>query len=383
MRQASCGQALPTCSARKVFGSRCGRRCHRVVVKAEMMTTSPATQDRDKPAWTGDSVLSRVVNWAIDTPPLYGAMKVLAKKAMKSSAEGRGVRWDSLVREMAELKELEALRKELEDPSLSYPAYYLKPFHAYETGNLEWLAAYEVEPATYAMGIRTFKEQPDWSWDKCFVELRARVTDAIKAYHAQHGLPSPTSIVDMGCSTGLSTRWLAAQFPAAQVTGLDLSPYFLAVAELERRRAVAGGPPAPSQQVGVPQPMAPPPSGSNIRYMHGLAEKSPFESNSLDMVNFNFVIHECPQDAIRSFVVESMRVLKPGGVVAFVDNNPKSKTIQNLPAPIFTLMKSTEPWSDEYYSFDLEACMRSEGFLEVVTVETDHRHRAVMGIKPK
>ncbi len=143
------------------------------------------------------------------------------------------------------------------------------------------------------------QEQPDWSWDKCFVELRARVTDAIKvggplweprtaaklrapcnrvvlptrpapalllppetpaptpftspaaqAYHAQHGLPSPTSIVDMGCSTGLSTRWLAAQFPQAQVTGLDLSPYFLAVAELERRRAVAGGPPAPSQQVG-------------------------------------------------------------------------------------------------------------------------------------
>lgn len=24
------------------------------------------------------------------------------------------------------------------------------------------------------------QEQPDWSWDKCFVELRARVTDAIK-----------------------------------------------------------------------------------------------------------------------------------------------------------------------------------------------------------
>ncbi len=30
-----------------------------------------------------------------------------------------------------------------------------------------------------------------------------------------------------------------------------------------------------------------------------------------------------------------------------------------------------------------QACMRSEGFLEVVTVETDHRHRAVMGIKPQ
>lgn len=31
-----------------------------------------------------------------------------------------------------------------------------------------------------------------------------------------------------------------------------------------------------------------------------------------------------------------------------------SATIQNLPPAIFTLMKSTEPWSDEYYSYDLE-----------------------------
>lgn len=29
-----------------------------------------------------------------------------------------------------------------------------------DEGNLNWLAACEVEPATYAMGIRTFKAEP-------------------------------------------------------------------------------------------------------------------------------------------------------------------------------------------------------------------------------
>jgi hypothetical protein len=44
-------------------------------------------------------------------------------------------------------------------------------------------------------------------------------------------------------------------------------------------------------------------------------------------------------------------------------------------------MKSTEPWSDEYYSFDLEAAMQEAGFKEVITTEADHRHRVVLGIK--
>ena len=47
-------------------------------------------------------------------------------------------------------------------------------------------------------------------------------------------------MLDLGCSVGLSSCWLAAEWPQAQVTGLDLSPYFLAVAEL-RERQLAGG----------------------------------------------------------------------------------------------------------------------------------------------
>ncbi|GIL47876.1 hypothetical protein Vafri_4513 [Volvox africanus] len=227
---------------------------------------------------------------------------------------------------------------------------------------------FEVQPATYAMAIRTFKDKVEWSGVQCFVELRSRITNTIKSYQARHGLPPPTFIADMGCSTGMSTIWLSEQFPEASITGLDLSPYFLAVAEWERRHRAAT---SPASKRSAP-----------ITYVHGLAEQSPFAEASLDLVNFNFVIHECPQAAIESFVRESLRVLRPGGMVAFVDNNPKSATLQNLPPVLFTLMKSTEPWSDEYYSFDLEAAMRDVGFREVVTVETDHRHRCVMGIRP-
>ena len=38
---------------------------------------------------------------------------------------------------------------------------------------------------------------------------------------------------------------------------------------------------------------------------------------------------------------EARRILKPGGVLCLVDNNPRSKTIQNLPPALVTLMKST------------------------------------------
>lgn len=51
----------------------------------------------------------------------------------------------------------------------------------------------------------------------------------------RRGLPAPSTILDVGCSTGISCRWLADAFPEAAITGLDLSPYFLAVALYEQQ----------------------------------------------------------------------------------------------------------------------------------------------------
>lgn len=43
-----------------------------------------------------------------------------------------------------QITQLERLKASIEEKSLVYPDYYLKPFHTYATGNLEWLAAAEV-----------------------------------------------------------------------------------------------------------------------------------------------------------------------------------------------------------------------------------------------
>lgn len=55
----------------------------------------------------------------------------------------------------------------------------------------------------------------------------------LQRYLSDVGLPQPQDLLDVGCSAGVSTRYLRAAFPdAASVTGLDLSPQFLSVATL-------------------------------------------------------------------------------------------------------------------------------------------------------
>ena len=76
---------------------------------------------------------------------------------------------------------------------------------------------------------------------------------------------------------------------------------------------------------------------------------------------------------------EAARILKPGGTFVMTDNNPKSAVIQNLPPALFTLMKSTEPHSNEYYQVDIEGMLRECGFEHVHTEQTDPRHRTVLG----
>ena len=48
--------------------------------------------------------------------------------------------------------------------------------------------------------------------------------------------PDVRQVVDLGCSTGLSSLELHRAFPKAHITALDLSPYFLAVAKFTQRQ---------------------------------------------------------------------------------------------------------------------------------------------------
>ena len=324
----------------------------------------------DKPEWTGDSVVSKIVNAMISSPLIFGLMKLGARQQFKMTAEKNGIPWGDVVESLENsMDRLETLYTKVHDESIVYPSYYTQPFHAYDEGNLNWLAAYEVEPATYSMAMRVWKNEEGLRPKAAQERLRENAFQQVREYL---GDTSVESMLDVGCSSGVSTRYLANSFPeASEVVGLDLSPYFLSVALLRDT----------NNNAIFEEEM----SSENIRYVHGNAEHmagSLFPAESFDVVSCQFILHELPPQPTQKIMEECLKILKPGGVLFLVDNDQKSDVIQNLPPAIFTLMKSTEPHSDEYYAWDQERCLHDVGFVDIKTTPSDPRHRLILARKP-
>lgn len=308
-----------------------------------------------KPDWAGDDLLSRFVNVLIQTKPIYSVMKQQARKVLVKTAEKNGIPWRQTYQEL-EASGIQAQLEQITDPNVVYPDYYQVPFHAYAQGNLCWPAAFEAESATYAMALRVWPQE-SLSWQAAQDRLRGSFHEVL----AQHGPEQVQNILDIGCSVGISTLTLHRyyqnrQAAPVQTVGLDLSPYMLAVA---RARDVEQA----------------------VTWVHGKAEQTQWADGAFDVVTMQFVTHELPHAATKAIFREALRLLRPDGCLAIVDNNPQSPVIQNLPPVLFTLMKSTEPWSDEYYTLDLEATLQAVGFESVVTVPSDPRHRTIVAQK--
>ncbi|KAK9065292.1 hypothetical protein SSX86_016675 [Deinandra increscens subsp. villosa] len=63
------------------------------------------------------------------------------------------------------------------------------------------------------------------------------------------------------------------------------------------------------------------------------------------------------------------------------DKFPSAKLTELSPV-LFTLMKSTEPFLDEYYLLDLEKVVKDAGFVNVQIILTDPRHRTLTATVP-
>jgi ubiquinone/menaquinone biosynthesis C-methylase UbiE len=316
-------------------------------------------QTKLKPDWAGGDWLSRAVNVLIQTKPIYAVMKQQARKVLIQTAEKNGVAWRQTYAEL-NASGIQAQLDRLINPDITYPDYYNVPFHAYDAGNLCWDAAFEAESATYAMALRIWPDE-SLTWQSAQDRLRDSFHQAIVQYRSSRRSAPVQDILDIGCSVGLSTlplhRFYQAQNPQVCTTGLDLSPYMLTVAQ---HRDVA----------------------EDITWMHANAEATGLPDNAFDLITLQFVIHELPRAATATIVQECYRLLRSGGTLAIVDNNPQSQVIQNLPPVLFTLMKSTEPWTDDYYTFDVVAGIQQAGCDRVETLETDPRHRTILATKP-
>jgi ubiquinone/menaquinone biosynthesis C-methylase UbiE len=292
---------------------------------------------------------SRLVNGILAIKPLANLAKHQARQMMIKRAEAIGVQW---TQEAAALRARDwtAEFNQVNNPSLVYPDYYVRSFHAYKEGNLGWEPATEVEVAAYAVHARIW---PDGGAEGD-ARLRQSYHDILKVQIST----APQDMLDLGCSVGMSTFALQALYPEAKITGVDLSPYFLAVAQYRSQLR--------REDKTIPT------------WLHAPAESTGLPSASIDLVSACLLFHELPQTAAVQIIQEARRLLRLGGYLALMDMNPQSNIYAQMPPYILTLLRSTEPYMDDYFSFDLERAIAQAGFTEPTLTCNTPRHRVLL-----
>ena len=291
-------------------------------------------------------IASRLVNRVLAIKPLANFAKHQARQMMIKRAHELGVPWKNEV-DTLKARDWQSDLVQVKNPDLSYPEYYLTSFHAYESGNMSWLAAFEVESAAYAVHAKIWQDAGAQGDTK----LRQNYHNILK----KHIPNPPQTILDIGCSVGMSTFALQDLYPNAQVTGLDLSPYFLAVAHYR----------AQERQ-------------SKINWVHAAAESTGLPDASFDLISIFLACHELPQTATKQIFTEARRLLRPNGHLAIMDMNPKAEAFKMMPAYVFTLLKSTEPYLDDYFGLDIEQALIETGFTAPVIASNSPRHRTII-----
>jgi len=267
-------------------------------------------------------------------------------------ADALGVGWaDRVAALTVALPELEAHRAAVTDDDVTPPAYYLSPFHAYAEGNVGWAPALEVEASSLAVHA-PLDGAGGLGGD-------AALRGNFLAILCSHVAPARVRrVVDLGCSTGLSTFAVAHAYPDAEVVGVDLSPHMLAVA---RYRAAE--------------------RASRATFLHRRAEATGLRGGSVDLVTLSLVAHELPAAALGAIATEAARLLAPGGALAVMDSDPAAWAA--VPPAVFVLFASTEPWVGEYARVDLEGVLTAAGLTVVGGGKNTVRHRTVVAIKPQ
>jgi ubiquinone/menaquinone biosynthesis C-methylase UbiE len=308
-----------------------------------MTITAPKTQI---------GLASRIVNGILAIAPLANFAKTRARKMMIKRAESIGVPWRDNVRQLSDRDWGQDLTA-VQNPNLQYPEYYTTSFHAYDEGNLSWKAAWEVESAARAVHAQIWSTG-DISGD---LMLRQSYSQAIQAATVDSAIAFK-QILDLGCGVGMSTFALQEIYPQAQITGVDLSPYFLAVAQYRACN-----------------------NNQKINWVHSAAEATGLTEGSFDLVSACLMFHELPTAAAKEIITEAHRLLRPGGYLAIMDMNPRSETFVKMPPYILTLLKSTEPYLDQYFALDIKQALTTEGFATPTITLNSPRHRAIIALK--
>ena len=163
------------------------------------------------------------------------------------------------------------------------PAYFLQDFHFQTGGYLSEESArlYDVQVETLFRGSA--------------FAMRRQALGPIADFMRERD-QRKVKLLDVACGTGRFLREVRRAYPAMELTGLDLSRPYLAEAE----RHFEGLRPA--------------------AWLEANAEAIPLADGSQDIVTTIFLFHELPPDVRRIVIAEMARVLKPGGLLVFIDS---------------------------------------------------------------
>jgi ubiquinone/menaquinone biosynthesis C-methylase UbiE len=186
----------------------------------------------------------------------------------------------------------------------------------------------------------------------------------------------PTSILEVACGTGRLSTFVRDNFPAANVTLTDLSPFYLdKAAENDRYWREYRGREAMKESTGVRTL----PSPASI--VRANAETLPFPDNTFDAVLCVYLFHELPSSARRKAAQEMARVVKQGGMVVLSDSIQVGDRVafDNV-LDLFT--DFNEPHFVNYTQDDLVAMFTDHG-LECDEKYITSRTKTLSFIKPK
>jgi len=270
-------------------------------------------------------------------------------------AEKKGVSWRDNAKKLEDrgCATWDEERLALEDPDLQVPEYYEKhghgTLHSYNKGNCNWEAAFDGQSAYLLVHLHHYAEKTPQG---CFDEIHKVLDEAGLKHLGDAESKEKVTCVDIGCGVGTSTFSTKKALDDAgiknEITGVDLSSHFIAVARFLQK------------EMGMTE-------GLNFRHGDGLNLKHlGFANESVDVVTVSEVTHEMPELVSKRLMKEVARVLRPGGVMMYMDLNPtqiiKANPVSNL---VQRIAMSNEPYFDQYLELDVEAAMTSVG-LEIV-----------------
>ena len=203
-------------------------------------------------------------------------------------------------------------------------------FHAYGTGQALVLLPLLLSPTQWRSAIdtlaRTFRVIVLGGAHLGMVAmLESRGSEpgyqrAVGAVFDELNLQSGQSILEIGCGTGVLTRWIARRTQRRNpITATDLSQYFLAEARGLADREGLG----------------------ELVFQKADAERLPFADGQFDIAFASTVMEECDADRM---LKEMVRVVNPGGRVAVVVRAIDMNNVCTIPVDASILKRVLTPY---------------------------------------